>query len=130
MIILTLRTDKPEAEVGLYKDEKQLAYITWQAHRQLTETIHLKIKAILDYKELTLKSLDGIVIYKGPGSFTGLRIGFSVANALADALQKPIVSYAGSDWQRQGVQKLLLGGGEKLVLPDYGAEPKTTRQKK
>jgi hypothetical protein len=46
MIILTIRTDKPEAEIGLYDDEKQIIYETWQAHRQLAETIHLKIKEL------------------------------------------------------------------------------------
>lgn len=37
MIILSIRTDKPEAEVGLYKDSVQLAYETWTAHRALAD---------------------------------------------------------------------------------------------
>ncbi len=48
MIILTIRTDKPEAEIGLYDGEQQLAYEMWSAHRQLAETIHTKIKELLD----------------------------------------------------------------------------------
>ena len=35
MLILAIRTEKPEAEIGLFDDEKKLAYETWEAHRQL-----------------------------------------------------------------------------------------------
>ena len=38
--ILTIRTDKPEAEVGVYDmDGKQLSYHTWLAHRELSKTL-------------------------------------------------------------------------------------------
>jgi tRNA threonylcarbamoyladenosine biosynthesis protein TsaB len=130
MLILTVRTDKPEAELGLYIDEKQLAYPVWSAHRQLAETIHAKIKAMLAEQSLNLQELQGVVIYKGPGSFTGLRIGFSVANALADSLSIPIISANGDDWIAQGIHDLQAGKNEVQVLPDYGAPAKTTKQKK
>src|SRR5688500_13935494 len=108
MIILTIRTDKEEAELGLYDDSKELAYVCWPAHRQLAETIHKKLEQLLnpDKKLLDLSSnfngagkftrknfdknfggssyslsdIGGIVAYKGPGSFTGLRVGLSTAN--------------------------------------------------
>jgi hypothetical protein len=35
MLILTIRTDKPEAEIGLFSDKDKLDYVIWQAHRQL-----------------------------------------------------------------------------------------------
>ena len=74
MIILTIRTDNPEAEIGLYENEKQLAYKTWQAHRSLAETIHIKIKELLNEANKSLDDIEGIACFKGPGSFTGLRI--------------------------------------------------------
>jgi tRNA threonylcarbamoyladenosine biosynthesis protein TsaB len=92
MLILTLRTDNPEAEVGLYDDEEQLSYETWTAHRQLAETIHGKVKALLGTKGKDWHDVQGVVAYQGPGSFTGLRIGLTVANALAQGLQVPIVA--------------------------------------
>jgi tRNA threonylcarbamoyladenosine biosynthesis protein TsaB len=96
-MILTIRTEKPEAELGLYDSQQKVAYLTWQAHRQLAETIHKKMQEILSVKGLTLEELTGIVIYKGPGSFTGLRIGMSVANALAYSLDIPITASGGED---------------------------------
>lgn len=130
MLILTLRTDQPEAEISLYDDERQLAYRSWQAHRQLAETIHGVIKDMLDGQDKSLNDLQGLAIYKGPGSFTGLRIGFSVANAWADSLEIPIVSETGNQWVKKSLQRLTAGQDERLALPDYGSEPKTTTQKK
>jgi hypothetical protein len=43
MIILTIRTDKPESEIGLFNNKDKLAYEVWQAHRELAETVHKKI---------------------------------------------------------------------------------------
>lgn len=130
MLILTIRTDKPEAELGLFEDSTKLAYSVWPAHRQLAETIHLKIKEILESQNRELKDLEGLAVFKGPGSFTGLRIGLSVANTLADSLQLPIVSAAGENWISAASAQLEKGEDEKIALPEYGAEPHITKQKK
>lgn len=120
MIILTIQTDKPEAEIGVYDDEKQLAYEKWQAHRKLSETIHNKIAKMLQLTDKDWQDVEGVVCYKGPGSFTGLRIGLTVGNALAYGLDIPIVSAAGKDWIDKGIKRLEKGDNEKIVLPEYG----------
>jgi tRNA threonylcarbamoyladenosine biosynthesis protein TsaB len=129
MIILTIRTDKPESEIGLYDSETQLAYETWEAHRQLAETIHNKIQALLESKSKKLKDIQGIVVYIGPGSFTGLRIGISVANALAYSLAAPIIGITGS-WIEEGIARIKAGENDKTVVPEYGAPVHVTTPKK
>ncbi|HVV25696.1 MAG TPA: tRNA (adenosine(37)-N6)-threonylcarbamoyltransferase complex dimerization subunit type 1 TsaB [Candidatus Saccharimonadales bacterium] len=129
MLILTLRTDKPQAELGLFDGEKQLAYSAWPAHRQLAETIHQKIKQSLEEHAKAWPDIEGIVVFKGPGSFTGLRIGSSVANALADSLAVPIAGETGEGWALQGIQRLLAGQNDRIVLPAYGAPPHITPPK-
>lgn len=129
MLILTIRTDNPEAEIGLFEDDVQLASESWQAHHQLSETIHGKLDEILDSQGKDIHDIQGIVIFEGPGSFTGLRIGFSVANALAYSLQIPIVTMGNEDWQNAGIQKLLHGEKQKIALPKYGAPVHTTKPK-
>ena len=129
-MILTIRTDNPVAELGLYDVQKQLAYVTWEAHRQLAETIHKQIDKILSDNDKNLKDLSGIVCFQGPGSFTGLRIGLSVANALAVGLGVPIVSGQGTDWLQSGMKRLVSGQNDVQVVPFYGAEAYITPQKK
>ena len=121
MIVLTIRSDNPTAEIGLFDSQQELAYIKWQAHRELAETIHSKIREILNKSSKSLNGVEGIVCYKGPGSFTGLRIGLSVANALAYSLEVPIVSATGDDWIKRGVERLSIGEDEKIAMPEYGA---------
>lgn len=129
MLILTLRTDKPASEVGLYEDNTQLAYLVWEAHRKLAETITDKIANILQASNKHLSDVEGIIVYKGPGSFTGLRIGIAVANALAYGLQVPITGEE-DNWVETGIERLLLGETDASVVPAYGQAAHTTQQKK
>lgn len=132
MIILTIRTDKPEAELGLFQDQTEIAYVKWSAHRQLAESIHSQIQLLLEEssKAGKLQDINGIVIYRGPGSFTGLRIGISVANALAYSLGVPVVGMNSEEWIQGGIKKLCAGISDNVVLPDYGSEAHITLQKK
>lgn len=131
MILLTIRTDKPEAELGLYNDHQQLAYVIWPAHRQLAETIHLKIQKLLEDQQMKLENIQAVVIFKGPGSFTGLRIGFSVANALSYSLKIPIVASDNTEtWIKMGISRLETGENETVALPEYGSPPHITQPKR
>lgn len=130
MTILTIRTDKPEAEIGLYNDAVQVAYEIWTAHRQLAETLHSKIRALLASQNVTWSDLDGIVCFQGPGSFTGLRIGLTVANAFAYSYGLLIVAEQSQDWVKSGVERLLAGESDGQALPYYGADAHITPPKK
>lgn len=130
MFILTIRTDKTLSEIALYKDKKKLHEVKWEAYRTLADTIHLQIKNILEENKKDWQDIQGLVFFKGPGSFTGLRIGISVANALSHSLNCPIVSQTGNKWQVFGIKRLLDGENEIVALPEYGAEAKITKPKK
>ncbi len=130
MIILTLRSDNPQAEIGLFNDTQKIDYYEWEAHRQLSATIHTKIKNLLDKNGKDWQDIEAIVCYQGPGSFTGLRIGLTVVNTLATELKVPIVGETRDDWQRNGIANILDGKGRQIVLPEYGAPVHITQPKK
>ncbi len=121
MLYIAIRTDKPEAELYILKDTVVTSKTVWLAHRQLLETINLKINELLKREKLKIIDVNGLVFYEGPGSFTGLRIGASVANAVAAGLGVPIVSSGQDDWLQAGV--LLLQNNKNLgyIEPKYGS---------
>jgi tRNA threonylcarbamoyladenosine biosynthesis protein TsaB len=127
---LVIRTDKPEAELYVLEDSKKLVELKWQAHRKLAETLNFKIDEILNKSSISYSDLDAIAVYKGPGSFTGLRIGISTANALAYGLGLPIVACAGNDWLDKAAKDLANGKNDKIAVPNYGAPVRTTKPRK
>jgi tRNA threonylcarbamoyladenosine biosynthesis protein TsaB len=130
MLILAIRTDKPEAELYLYDGAKKLAELKWQAHLKLAETLNSKIEEILNLLSISYEELGGIAVFKGPGSFTGLRIGMSVANALAYAQGIPIIVRGGPNWLEQAVKDLENGKNDKIATPEYSSGPHVTKPRK
>jgi tRNA threonylcarbamoyladenosine biosynthesis protein TsaB len=133
MLILTIRTDKPEAELVLYNGTQKLVTDIWYAHRMLAETLHARITSLLRAQHKGLDALQGVVCFEGPGSFTGLRIGLTVGNALAYSYSIPIVATVDKEsvqWQDVGIQRLLAGEFDKVALPHYGSPANVTTQKR
>ena len=128
-MILALRSDKPEAELYLFDDGKKIAEIKWEAHRELADTILGKIKEILVNNNIADKDITGIIMHTGEGSFTGLRIGTTVANAMSYSLGVPIVSTEGDNWVNEGLGKITSSKPGNLVVPKYNAEPNISQPK-
>lgn len=132
MLTLAIRTDKPEAELHFFNGDNKLAELKWTAHRKLAETVNQKINELLSLQGLSLQDLENggrIAVYSGPGSFTGLRIGVSVANALGYGLNIPIVAGTGEKWLEQCLNNKTVKDFVPIQI-EYGNEPHITEQKK
>lgn len=124
-MIILIDTSKPVCLVTIIEGGSTDIH-KWEAGRELA-------KGLLGYlTELTggLDRVAGIGVMKGPGSFTGLRIGLTVANTLADSLDIPIVGESGEGWQDKALQRLGSGESEQVVLPFYGTPAHITRPNK
>lgn len=129
-MILALRTDKPEAELHLLDDDgNEIATRTWQAHRELAATLVQTIHHFLTEQQTSTKELTGLIVFSGAGSFTGLRIGATAANALAYANNLPITAGEGDDWITDGLTKLKTTKPGNYVVPTYDREPNITKPK-
>jgi len=129
-LILTIRTDNPDAEVGIFDGLKQLDYEVWHADRNLSVTILGKIEKLLEDNKFKFDDLTGVVAFKGPGSFTGLRIGITVANTLAYGLRIPVIADDAEAWIQDGIKRLEKGENDKVSLPEYGREARITKPRK
>lgn len=130
-MILALRTDSPTAELILLDDSYHpIAEVQWRADRQLAQELLGKIQELLHAHSTDMKGLTGLIGYRGPGSFTGLRIGLTVMNTLAYGLGVPIVGAQTEEWVEQGCRRLSAGDNDQIVLPEYGAEARITLPKK
>lgn len=91
-IILNLETATKICSVVLTKNEKVLA------KRELNEkNVHAAvltpfIEEVVKEVGIKLQDLDAVAVSKGPGSYTGLRIGVSTAKGLCYSLDKPLIS--------------------------------------
>lgn len=106
----------------------------WQAGRELSKGLLGFVERELELQDKSWGDIRGLVVFKGPGSFTGLRIGITVWNTLADARDIPIVGVANdspnNDWRQVGATRLQNGENDKIVLPNYGAEANITKPRK
>lgn len=126
-MILAVRTDSPDAFVGLYgTDGELIEQDTWRADRTLARDLLAHIDTLLRRTSASWKDVDGIVAYRGPGSFTGLRIGLTVANTVAYARSCPIVGEQEDDWINHGLARLRSNENDGSVMPLYDAPPRIT----
>ncbi len=102
----------------------------WQAERTLAKNFLAFLRDKLEDNHKTWSDISAIGVFQGPGSFTGLRIGLTVMNTIADAQNIPIVGACGENWQKEVIDKIKSGVNEKIVMPFYGSEAHITSPKK
>lgn len=92
-IILNIETATKNCSVSISKSGEIIAFKEFNdGNYSHAEVLHLFIIDILKDVKLSLNTIDAIAVSKGPGSYTGLRIGVSAAKGFCFALQKPLIS--------------------------------------
>ena len=129
-MILTIKTNTPICELALYDGNNRQAEKIWESGRQLAVQLPGAIEELLKGVDMPWSDVQGIVIFQGPGSFTGLRIGSTVANTIAYAQKIPVVGTQTEDWIKQGIARLAAKENDKIVTPHYGSEAHITKPKK
>lgn len=81
--------DRKTIEVALKKDKKVIADLS-EENEYGSQVLLPLIEKLLKSQKLDYKDLEEIEVETGPGSFTGIRVGVSVANALGFSLKIPV----------------------------------------
>ncbi len=94
-LILNLETATTNCSVSISKDGNLLAIKEHDTPSYShSEQLHVFIQDVLKDAKIVFSNLDAIAVSKGPGSYTGLRIGVSAAKGLCFSLDVPLISIA------------------------------------
>lgn len=92
MISLLIDTSSRPLSVALNKDGSCLAEINTTVKKTHSATVMVHISKLFEMTGYNRKDIDRIIVARGPGSYTGVRIGVTVAKTLAYALHVPLCS--------------------------------------
>ncbi len=91
MFVLGIDTSNTTLSVALMENGTVLGEITEATKNDHSKRLMPAIESLFSTCQKEAKDLDRIVIAKGPGSYTGVRIGVTVAKMMAWTLNKPLV---------------------------------------
>lgn len=112
MKILAVDSSGLVATVAILEDDELIAEYTINYKKTHSETLLPMLDEIRQMTELDLDTIEAIAVAKGPGSFTGLRIGSATVKGIAYAKNIPVVAVPTVD-----ALSMNLWGTDKLVCP-------------
>lgn len=97
MIVLSIDSSSKVATVALLKDDTLLGEYILNDKKEHSAILMPMIEKLLKECNLDVDDIDGYVVSKGPGSFTGLRIGMSTIKGMSFGSNKPYISLSSLD---------------------------------
>ena len=91
-MLLAIDTATRHASLALFDETGIISEQTWRSQNNHSVEMMPAIARMLSQQSIEPRSLTGVAVARGPGSFTGLRIGMSIAKGLCLALGIPIVA--------------------------------------
>ena len=92
MIILYIDTSSSFLYSAISKDNKIISSISEEYGQNLSEVALPRISEMFEHNKISTTSVDKIIVVNGPGSFTGIRIGITIAKVYAWAMNIPITT--------------------------------------
>lgn len=117
-IILTLETATPVCSVALSNNGELIGFKEAEETNAHSKVLMSFIKDVLEQGGVSFPDLDAVAVSRGPGSYTGLRIGVSTAKGLCYALDIPLLAVDTLQAMAWGAAKYVEG----IELPDYSAD--------
>ena len=96
-LILCIETGTDVCSVGLARDGRLLSLRESDEGRDHARKVGVFVDELLRENRLSPDELDAVAVGKGPGSYTGLRIGVSFAKGLCYGIRKPLIAVGSLD---------------------------------
>ena len=123
--VAAIDTSSDRAGVALF-DGHDAAVLAWNAHRNHTVDTLAQLDHLLRLAGISLHQLDGVVVATGPGSFSALRVGLSIAKGLVFSLGVPLAGVptthaiaAHFAWTNRPVLAVMAAGRGRVVWGRY-----------
>ena len=87
MITVLLDSSNTNLSVGIAKDNLLLDYISYEAWQRQSEYMIVELNKLLEKHNVKKENIKEVIVAKGPGSYTGVRIAITIAKTIAVALE-------------------------------------------
>jgi tRNA threonylcarbamoyladenosine biosynthesis protein TsaB len=114
MLVLGVDTSLPLLSVALLKDGAVIGAVMLEGKGSRNEKLLPAIDWLLAESGIERHTIDLFAVTRGPGSFTGVRIGLATVQGLALALDKPVVAMS----THEAIAQSVAGGGAPLSIAD------------
>ena len=91
-LILSIETSTPVCSVAISTEEELLAFEKLSLEKSHSRLLTVVVRDLLNHSGVKGNEIDAVAVSKGPGSYTGLRIGVSTAKGLCYAWDKPLIA--------------------------------------
>ena len=114
-LILSVDTSTKVCSVAIHENGLLLANVEQFEENSHAERLALLIQEVCNNAKLKLHQIDAFALAKGPGSYTGLRIGSSTLKGLCFALEKPLIAIGTLRMMAEGMFQM--ADDDTLVCP-------------
>lgn len=114
-LILNIDTASEQAHVSLADNGQVLQVLNNGQQKEHAAFVQAAIEQLIQASGIRLKDMDAIAVTAGPGSYTGLRVGFASAKGLCYALKKPFITINTLEVLTVSAQQLFAPGDEEIL---------------
>lgn len=102
MVIVLLDSSNTNLSVGIAKDNLLLDYVSYEAWQRQSEFMIVELNKLLEKHNIDKSEIKEVIVAKGPGSYTGVRIAITIAKTIALALSAKLYAVSSLRVQKNG----------------------------
>lgn len=102
MVTVLLDSSNTNLSVGVARDNLLLESISYEAWQRQSEYMIPELNKLLDKYQISKEEIGEVVVAKGPGSYTGVRIAITIAKTIAVALNAKLYAVSSLRAQKNG----------------------------
>ena len=102
MVTILLDSSNTNLSVGVAKDNVLLDYISYEAWQRQSEYMIVELNKLLEKHNIKKEDITDVIVAKGPGSYTGVRIAITIAKTIAAVLPVKVYAISSLRCQKDG----------------------------